>query len=56
MVYIPRYEPRENPLSNHGGTCEHGHPDRQTGRQTDGQSDGLGPFLYSPIQLRWSRE
>ena len=34
----------ENPASHHGGMRE------------DGQTDGLDPFLQSPIPLRQSRE
>ena len=42
------YSNLENPASNHGGICEDG--------QTDGQTNGLDPFLYSLILLRWSRK
>ena len=46
LIMVPQYE--ENPSSNHGGMCEDNIQDRRT--------DGLDPFVYSPITCRWSGE
>ena len=50
----------ENQVSHHRGMFQDGQLDRWTdgpmNRQLEGQTDGLGPFLYSLILLLFSGE